>query len=120
MPIEIPVEKWPGAVREVTIGATAAEGGSRQLKVTVGGEKTMPFLHFEGAVPHRPVVAVEIRDRRPDDWSPLLPQAWGAAMENPAAWAKAAEAAGADLIQLTLSLADAEGKPRTAEGAVAT
>jgi acetyl-CoA decarbonylase/synthase complex subunit delta len=120
MPIEIPVEKWPGAVREVTIGATAAEGGSRQVKVTVGGEKTMPFLHFEGAIPHRPVVAVEIRDRRPDDWSPLLPQAWGAAMDNPAAWAKAAEAAGADLIQLTLSLTDAEGKPLTAEGAVAS
>ena len=120
MPIEIPVEKWPGAVREATIGATAAEGGSRQVKVTVGGEKTMPFLHFEGAVPHRPVVAVEIRDRRPDDWSPLLPQAWGAAMENPAAWAWAAEAAGADLIQLTLSLTDAEGKPLTADGAVAS
>lgn len=120
MPIEIPVEKWPGAVREVTIGATAAEGGSRHQKVTVGGEKAMPFLHFEGAIPHRPVVAVEIRDRRQEDWSPLLPQVWGAAMDNPAAWAKAAEAAGADLIQLTLSLTDAEGKPITAESAVAT
>jgi len=120
MPIEIPVEKWPGAVREVTIGATAAEGGSRHQKVTVGGEKTMPFLHFEGAIPHRPVVAVELRDRRPEDWSPLLPQAWGAAMENLADWAKAAEAAGADLIQLTLSLTDAEGKSITAEGAVAS
>jgi len=120
MPIEIPVEKWPGTVREVTIGATSAEGGSRHQNVTVGGEKTMPFLHFEGAIPHRPVVAVEIRDRRPEDWSPLLHQAWGAAMDDPAAWAKAAEAAGADLIQLTLSLADAEGKPITAESAVAS
>lgn len=120
MPIEVPLEKWPGAVREVTIGATAAEGGTRQVNVKVGGEKTMPFLHFEGLIPHRPVVAVEIRDRRPEDWSPLLSEAWGAALDDPAAWAKAGEEVGADLIQLTLSLTDAAGNPITAESAVSS
>ncbi len=29
MPIEIPKDKWPGSVRQVTLGATAAEGGTR-------------------------------------------------------------------------------------------
>jgi acetyl-CoA decarbonylase/synthase complex subunit delta len=40
-------------------------------------------------------------------------------MNDPAAWAKAAEAAGADLIQLALSLTDADGQPNTPAKAVA-
>ena len=27
--IEIPAEKWSGTVRKITLGATAAEGGTR-------------------------------------------------------------------------------------------
>ncbi len=38
MPIEIPVDKWPGSVRTVTIGATQSEGGTRQRTVVVGRE----------------------------------------------------------------------------------
>lgn len=119
MPIEIPVEKWPGAVRTVTIGATAVDGGTRSGVVTVGGEKSLPFLHYEAAMPHRPVVAVEITDRPPDDWSPLLLRAWGEVVADPAAWAEAAEAAGADLLQLSLSLTDVDGQPTTPDTAVA-
>lgn len=119
MPVEIVKDKWPGSVRVVALGATAAEGGTRSHTVTVGGEKTLPFMHFESETPNRPVVAVEIRDRRPDDWSPLLANVWGVVMDDPAAWAKAAEAAGADLIQLGLSLTDSAGNPNTPQNAVA-
>ena len=73
---------------------------------TVGGQKNLPFMHFENKAPNHPVVAIEIKDRRPDDWSAFLLEAWGDAVNDPAKWAKAAEAAGADLIQLTLSLKD--------------
>jgi acetyl-CoA decarbonylase/synthase, CODH/ACS complex subunit delta len=118
MPIDIPKDTWPGTVRTVTIGATAAEGGSRAATVIVGGEKNLPFLHFETKFPNRPVVAIEIKDRRPDDWSPLLLKAWGEVVDDPAKWAKAAEAAGADLIQLSLSLTDKDGNPATPEAAV--
>jgi len=100
--VEIPIEKSRGKVREVTLGATAADGGTRTQTITVGGETGLPFLHFEGETPHRPVVAVEIYDKRPADWSPLLLEAWGDAVDDPAAWAKAAVDAGADLIQVTL------------------
>jgi len=120
MPIEIPKDKWPGSVRVITLGATKAEGGTRSKSVTVGGEKTMPFMHFEGEIPHKPVIAIEIRDRKPEDWSPLLYKIWGEAMENPGTWAKAAEVAGANLLQLTLSLTDAAGNPTSSEGAVKT
>jgi acetyl-CoA decarbonylase/synthase, CODH/ACS complex subunit delta len=119
MPIDVPVDKWPGSVRAITIGAVSADGGTRSRTVTVGGEKTLPFLQFENPTPNPPIVAVEIKDRRPDDWSPLLLETWGSAADDPAFWAKAAEAAGADLISLHLSAAGADGQPTTPEAAVA-
>jgi acetyl-CoA decarbonylase/synthase complex subunit delta len=113
--VEVPKEKWTGKVREITLGATAAEGGTRKKTVVVGGEATLPFLHYEGAIPHPPVIAIEIKSRRPHDWSPLLLDAWGAVADDPAEWAKAAEAAGADMIILTLVLEDT---PDTAKAAL--
>ena len=117
MTVEIPKEKWTGQVREVTIGATAEDGGTRTHTLTIGGESTLPFLNFEGNIPHRPALAIEIRDRKPDDWSPLLMETWGEAMESPAAWAKAAEEAGADMIYLVLSIKNADGEENTPENA---
>jgi acetyl-CoA decarbonylase/synthase complex subunit delta len=119
MTIEIPKEKWTGSVREVTIGATAEQGGTRTRTLTVGGETALPYLFHEGTIPNPPALAIEIHDRKPDDWSPLLYDTWGEAMEDPADWAKAAEAAGADLIYLKLSLTTADGEPNTPENAVA-
>ncbi|GIK54384.1 MAG: hypothetical protein BroJett015_00470 [Chloroflexota bacterium] len=97
-------EKWSGKVREITLGATKAQGGTRAKTVTVGGETAMPFLDFEGVMPHPPVIAVEIRARKPADWSPLLLEAWGDVVADPVRWAQAAEKAGAGLIQLSLGL----------------
>jgi acetyl-CoA decarbonylase/synthase, CODH/ACS complex subunit delta len=118
MPIEIPKDNWPGAVRTVKIGATSAEGGSRARTITVGGQKTLPFLHFEVSAPNRPIIGVEIKDRHPEDWSPVLLKAWGEATQDPGSWAKAAEAAGADMINLALSPTTADGVPMTANLAV--
>jgi acetyl-CoA decarbonylase/synthase complex subunit delta len=80
----------------------------------------MPFMHFEAEMPNQPVIAVEIKDRAPEDWSPLLLEVWGDVVDNPANWAKAVENSGSDLIQLTLSLTDASGETTTAEAAVST
>jgi acetyl-CoA decarbonylase/synthase complex subunit delta len=107
--VEIPKEKWSGRIREVTLGATAAEGGTRSKTVKVGGETTLPFLFFEGEIPNPPRIAIQIQDKLPDDWSPLLLEAWGEAAQDPASWAKAAEAAGADLILITLHAPDEKG-----------
>ena len=104
--IEIPKEKWSGKVREITLGATAAEGGTRSRVVTVGGESTLPFLKFEGGIPHTTVVAVEVRDSHPAEWPSLLLDAWNGVTHDVAAWAKAAEAAGADLVALTFAASD--------------
>ena len=84
MPVEIPMEKWPGAVREITIGASTEQGGTRTSTVTVGGETSLPFMHFEAPMPNAPVIAMEIADQRPKDWSPLLLETWDAVMDDPA------------------------------------
>jgi acetyl-CoA decarbonylase/synthase complex subunit delta len=106
MPIEIPKDKWPGSIKAITIGATAAEGGTRAKSITVGGQTTMPYLQFEAPTPNKPVIAIEIKSRKPDDWSSLLMDIWGEAMADPAQWAKKAEEAGADLLVLGLNVDD--------------
>jgi acetyl-CoA decarbonylase/synthase complex subunit delta len=106
MPIEIPKDKWPGSIKAVTIGATSAEGGTRAKSITVGGQTSMPYLHYEAPMPNKSVIGIEIKSRKPDDWSPLLTEVWGEAMAEPAQWAKKAEEAGADILVLALTLAD--------------
>jgi acetyl-CoA decarbonylase/synthase complex subunit delta len=106
MPIDIPKDKWPGSIRTITIGATSAEGGTRARSVTLGGQTTLPYLQFEAPTPHKPAIAIEIKSRKPEDWSPLLAEAWDDVMADPAQWAKKAEETGADLLVLALTIED--------------
>jgi acetyl-CoA decarbonylase/synthase complex subunit delta len=64
------------------------------------------------------VVAIEIANRRPAEWSPLLLQAWGDVVDSPAGWAQAAETAGADLLLLALGATDAQDQPLMPTAAV--
>ncbi len=120
MPVEIPKEKWTTSVLEVTLGATPNEGGTRGRTVTVGGERTLPFLHYEGETPHRPVVAVEVLDKRPDDWSPVLLEAWGDVLDDPAAWAAKGVELGAGLVCLRLDSTHPDKEARSPAEAVET
>jgi len=107
MPFEMPVEKWAAAVNGVTIGATSAQGGTRTSTVAVGGETSLPFLHFEGKMPHRPVVAMEVLDVEPTGWPEALSKPFGNALASPADWAKkCVDEFGAEMICLTLRSAD--------------
>ncbi|MEZ4582924.1 MAG: hypothetical protein R3A10_15025 [Caldilineaceae bacterium] len=42
----------------------------------MGGETALPFPALRGKIPHQPLTAMEIKSRRPADWSPLLHEAW--------------------------------------------
>lgn len=97
-------EKWTGSINALTIGATAKDGGTRTSTVTVGGANGLPFMHYEGQTPHRPVVAMEIWDRAPDEWAAPLMAALGDAVQSPADWARrCVEEWGADLLCLKLA-----------------
>ena len=111
--VEIPLEKWTGKVKEVKIGA----GGRKE--VVVGGETTLPFLSFEGAIPNPPKIAIEVHDKEPA-WPAPLVTAWGDALKDPGTWAKKAAEFGADLICLKLTSAHPEGGDTGAAEAKAT
>jgi acetyl-CoA synthase len=113
-------QKWSGKVLEVQLGATPAQGGTRSQALVLGGETTLPYLYTEGQIPHPPAVAIGIADSRPTDWSPLLMEAWGDVMGDPAKWAAAAEAKGAQALLLRLSATKDGGSPMTAADARAT
>jgi acetyl-CoA decarbonylase/synthase complex subunit delta len=103
-------EKWAAAINTVTIGATKAEGGTRGKTVTVGGQTTLPFLTFEGAIPNKPVIAGFVSDVVPD-WPEMLVSAVGREIGSPVEWAqKCVEKYKVDLISLKMIGADPAGK----------
>ena len=109
--VEVPIEKWTGKVHEVTLG------GNGRKSVVLGGASTLPFLHFEGQMPHRPLVAIEVQDREPNDWPPSLVSVWGDCLGDPGAWAKKAVEFGADIVTLYLRSAHPEEGNTSADDA---
>jgi acetyl-CoA decarbonylase/synthase complex subunit delta len=110
--VQVPVEKWTGKVHQVTLG-----GQDGRKSVTVGGESTLPFLLFEGVMPNKPAVAIEILDCKPDDWASHLLAAWGDTASDTAKWAKKAVEFGADIVTLRLRSAHPEVADTGAEAA---
>ncbi|GFN23604.1 MAG: acetyl-CoA decarbonylase/synthase complex subunit delta [Thermoanaerobacteraceae bacterium] len=120
MPVQILKEKSRAAVQTVTLGATPEQGGTRSHTVTIGGDAALPFHHFEGEIPHRPVVAMEVQDIEPE-WPEPLKRCFAGVMKEPGRWAeKCVREYGADLIYVKLDGADPEGANRTAEQCVNT
>jgi len=96
-------EKWSNPINTVTIGATSDDGGTRGRTVTIGGETTLPFLTFEGEIPHRPVIAGVVVDVVPEGWPDVLKDAIGDVISSPVEWArKCVEEFKVDLISLKL------------------
>ena len=69
MAVQILKERNTGRVAEVVLGAAKEQGGTRTHTIKVGGESSLPFLHFEGETPNRPVIAMEVIDRIPEEWN---------------------------------------------------
>ena len=86
METQLVLEKWPGVISTVIIGAKKEEGGSRSEAVKIGGEGTLPLLFNEGALPNKPKIAFEIWDIPPQDYSEELISAYGQAINDPFTW----------------------------------
>jgi acetyl-CoA decarbonylase/synthase, CODH/ACS complex subunit delta len=87
METQLVLEKWPGVISTVIIGAKKEEGGSRSDTIKIGGQTTMPFLFKEGMVLNKPKIAFEIWDIAPFDFDEELLRAYGKAIKDPLAWA---------------------------------
>ena len=90
---------WTASIREVVIGATAEEGGTRRISYRIGGESDLPCIG-QG---RKPLIAFEICDD-PALWPDVVRSACTKLADNPAAWATYVDTAlKVDLIRLNLT-----------------
>lgn len=113
MAVNILKDNYKSNVVNVTIGT-----GSNA--VTLGGDTTLPFLHFEGEMPNKQVLALEVFDMEPDNWQENLTAAYAGVMGDPVAWAKKCVEYGADMVALRLVSTHPDNKDTTPEEAAKT
>lgn len=90
---------WTASIREVAIGATTEEGGTRRVSYRIGGESDLPCIGSG----KKPLIAFEICDD-PAIWPDVVRSACTKLVDNPPAWAAYADSAlHADLIRLNLT-----------------
>lgn len=112
MAFEVPKETSESKIREVPLGTG---------DVKVGGENVLPFYLFEGTMPNRPLIAVDVFDDNPQTWSPVVAEPLKDVISDPVAWArKAQDEWGADLIALRLKSTDPKGDDKPADEAAQT
>ena len=112
-------EKCEVPVWTVKLGATKQEGGTRGRSYSIGGETCMPFHLWEGEMPHRPLVAMEVFDVVSEKYPPVLRAIYGDLLGNPAKMASfCVEKLGAELISVRLEGTHPEKGNRSPEDAV--
>ncbi|MBW2249646.1 MAG: acetyl-CoA synthase, partial [Deltaproteobacteria bacterium] len=114
MGFEFYKESYTGSIKEISIGDGAKA-------VTVGGETCYPFYQFEGEMPNKPRIAMEIWDMEPEDWADSALSHFKDVVSDPAAWAKkCVDEFGAEMIVLQLKSIDPNGADASPEDAAAT
>jgi len=112
--LEIYKESYTGNIKEITLG-------KGDKAVTIGGQACYPFYNFEGDMPHKPVIAMEVWDMEPDEWPEAALSHFKDVCSDPAAWAKkCVDEFGAKIIVLQLKSTDPNGPNTSPEDATAT
>ena len=113
MGFEFYKESYTGGIKEITLG-------KGDKAVSVGGETCYPFYRFEGEMPHKPKIAMEIWDMEPEDWPEAALAPFKDVVADPAAWAKkCVDEFGAEMIVLQLKSTDPNGNDASSEEAAA-
>lgn len=108
------MENYSGGIKEITLGK-----GS--MAVSIGGETCYPFYLFEGKMPNKPLIAMEVWDTTPDDWAEASLSNFRDVVTDPAKWAKKCiDEFGAEIIALQLKSIDPNGGNASSEEAVET
>jgi acetyl-CoA decarbonylase/synthase, CODH/ACS complex subunit delta len=111
---QIVKETYAGNIKPITLG-------KGKKAVTVGGQTCYPFYLFEGDMPNKPKVAMEIWDMEPTGWAETVKKPFADVLSDPAAWAKkCVKEFGADMIVLQLKSTDPNDKDASPDDAVKT
>ena len=85
----------------------------------MGGETSYPFHVFEGEMPNKPVIAMEVYDSKPEEWPEAAIEPFRDVIDDPVTWAKKCiEVYGAEIIALQLASIDPNAQDRPADEAV--
>jgi len=99
---------YSGKIRETVLG-------NGDKTVTVGGSEVLPFHLFEGNMPRRPLIALEILDIKPDNWPATLTKYYADVLGNPVEWArKCVNEYRAEALNISLVGTDPNGMNRSA------
>jgi len=111
---EITKETYAGAIKGITIG-------KGDTALTVGGQTSYPFYQFEGEMPNKPAIAMEIWDMEPEDWPESAKAPFKDVLGDPVAWAKkCVDEYNAQAIVLQLKSTDPNDKDASPDDAAQT
>ena len=112
MAFAIPKISYIGKIKEIELRG-------KDKVITVGGETSYPFHVFEGEMPNKPVIAMEVYDSKPEEWPEAAIEPFRDVVDDPVAWAKKCiEVYGAELVALQLASIDPNAQDRPADEAV--
>jgi len=101
-------EKYSGKMGTLTIGCG-------DQAITIGGQAAMPFGTFDGELPHKPLIAMEVYDVVDPEWPAAVVDPFKDVINDPIAWAKKnVSEYGAKAICLQLLGTDPNGENRDA------
>ncbi len=81
MTFQIPKDEYSGRINTVILGKDKSE-------TKIGGEGSLPFYFFEGDIPNKPIVAMDVYDEQPDNWPDYIYSYYEDVSKNPVDWAK--------------------------------
>ncbi|VAW41831.1 5,10-methylenetetrahydrofolate reductase / Acetyl-CoA synthase corrinoid iron-sulfur protein, small subunit [hydrothermal vent metagenome] len=107
-------QAYNGVIRETVLG-------NDDNSVTVGGSKALPFQLFEGEIPHKQLIAMDVVDAGYEDWPEPLSRHFADVLGNPVAWAqKCVKEYGAEALCISLASTDPNGLNRDSAEAAKT
>ncbi|MBM3703141.1 MAG: acetyl-CoA decarbonylase/synthase complex subunit delta [Actinobacteria bacterium] len=81
MSFQVPKNNYTGKVNVMRLGKDNKE-------TIVGGETALPFYSFEGEIPNKPIIAIEVYDSKPTDWPQVISKYYSDVFDDPVKWAK--------------------------------
>jgi len=78
---QIPKNEYTGKINTVKLGKDKSE-------ILIGGEASLPFYGFEGELPNKPIIAMDVFDTKPSGWPESLAKYYNDVWDDPVKWAK--------------------------------